>query len=206
MGLTSLVWRALAMSLSLPETFFTEKSTRDISRLVAAHYSPPREEGVQERFQSHTDITAFTCVMTEQTGLQVRQPDGSWLDAPTGSGHVCINIGDMLERWTSGCFRSCTHRVIGSQDDRHSFVYFVNPDYDCCMDGCDIPSCGPSVYPPIFVADMSFMGVVWKMSRFGELPWKDGLRRYNQEVLETSYAEQANSQQSVLDFMQVDRA
>merc|ERR1711933_601204 len=87
--LTALVWRALALSLSLPETFFTDRSGRDISRLVAAHYPPQTDEGAQVRFQPHTDITAFTCVMTEQAGLQFRQTDGTWLDAPTGVGHIC---------------------------------------------------------------------------------------------------------------------
>jgi hypothetical protein len=53
---------------------------------------------------------------------------------------------------------------------------------------------------------MCFMGVVWKMTGFGELPWKDGLRRYNQEALQSSYAEQASNHQSVLDFVRVDRA
>jgi isopenicillin N synthase-like dioxygenase len=201
--LTVLIWRALAMALSLPETFFTDQSNRDISRLVAAHYLPQSAEGMQDRFQAHTDITAFTCVMGKQPGLQVRQADGTWLDAPVGADHVCINIGDMLERWTSGCFRSCTHRVIGSLDDRLSLVYFVNPDYDCIMDGSDISSCGPTSCPPIAVADMCFMGVVWKMSHFGKLPWTEGLRRYNQDVLESSYAKKADSQQSVLERLQI---
>merc|ERR1712113_707560 len=142
----------------------------------------------------------------EQPGLQFRQTDGSWHDAPAGPGHVCINIGDMIDRWTSGYFRSCTHRVTGSPLDRHSLVYFVNPNYDCIMDGRDIPSCGAPLHPPIAVADMCFMGIVWKMSRFGELPWKDGLHRYNQEVLHRSYAEKANDQQSVLDIVQASRA
>jgi isopenicillin N synthase-like dioxygenase len=44
----------------------------------------------------------------------VHRPDGSWVAAPpkSGDGAILVNVGDMLQRWTAGIFRSAPHRVL----------------------------------------------------------------------------------------------
>ena len=75
-------------------------------------------------------------------GLQVSDGNGGWQDieAPE-DGFVC-NIGDTMQRWTGGRFRSTLHRVInpplGAESrDRISLVYFHLPNHDAVLGGID---------------------------------------------------------------------
>lgn len=46
-------------------------------------------------------------------------------------GALLVNIGDMLERWSNGVFRSAPHRVVMEGDkDRHSLVFYNNPNFN----------------------------------------------------------------------------
>jgi isopenicillin N synthase-like dioxygenase len=41
-----------------------------------------------------------------------------------------VNIGDLLELWTSGTFVATSHRVRRVVEERYSFPLFFNVDYD----------------------------------------------------------------------------
>jgi isopenicillin N synthase-like dioxygenase len=63
-------------------------------------------------------------------GLQVKTP-GEWIEAPPISGALVCNIGDMLDRLTSGVYRSTPHRVHNSSGrSRLSFPFFFDPGFD----------------------------------------------------------------------------
>ena len=100
-------------------------------------------------------------------GLQVYL-DGAWADvAPPPRAFVC-NLGDMLERWTNGVYRSTLHRVVlppagggggassngdhgdqggggsgggatGGGAPRHSLPFFFEPNFDARVE-C-LPCC-----------------------------------------------------------------
>ena len=70
----------------------------------------------------------------ERGGLQVRTPDGRWLDVPAEPGVLVCNIGDMLDRLTEGRYRSTPHRVRNiSGQSRLSFPYFFDPSWDAVV-------------------------------------------------------------------------
>ena len=53
----------------------------------------------------------LTLLATDGTpGLQIRLND-RWMEVPSLPGTFVCNVGDMLERWTNGMFRSIVHRV-----------------------------------------------------------------------------------------------
>ena len=37
-----------------------------------------------------------------------------WVDVPALPNTILVNLGDMLERWTNGLYKSTMHRVRGS--------------------------------------------------------------------------------------------
>ena len=80
----------------------------------------------------HTDYGLLTLLArTTVGGLEVRTPDGSWLDVPAEPGVLVCNIGDMLDRLTEGRYRSTPHRVRNTSGrSRLSFPYFFDPSWD----------------------------------------------------------------------------
>ena len=72
----------------------------------------------------------------EEAGLELLTTQGEWkaIDVPAGA--LVVNIGDMLERLTSGRLRSTTHRVVNPRGEaayraRYSMPFFLHfrPDY-----------------------------------------------------------------------------
>jgi isopenicillin N synthase-like dioxygenase len=133
-ALTSLgqtVLRGIALSLGLDADYFAAGYTADPTILfrVFRYPAPPpadRGWGVGE----HTDYGLLTLLAQDSTGgLQVRTQAG-WTDAPPLTGTFVANIGDMLDRLTSGWYRSTPHRVRNpSGHARLSFPFFLDPAF-----------------------------------------------------------------------------
>ena len=84
----------------------------------------------------------------EEAGLELLAKDGSWLPVSPPPGALAVNIGDMLQRYTSGRLRSTTHRVVNPAGEaalrsRYSMPYFLHfrPDFviDPLYDGGEEP-------------------------------------------------------------------
>ena len=69
-------------------------------------------------------------------GLEVNGVGGEWIDAKPIEGSVLINVGDMLEIFTSGRLPATMHRVRVPQEEvqrktsRQSVVFFVHLNND----------------------------------------------------------------------------
>lgn len=60
---------------------------------------------------AHSDYGVLTLLATDGTpGLQIQSQNG-WVDVTSLPGTIVVNLGDMLERWTNGMFKSTVHRV-----------------------------------------------------------------------------------------------
>lgn len=81
----------------------------------------------------HTDYGCVTLLLADPTprALQVLLKDGTtWLDADPIPGAFVVNIGDMIERWTNGLWKSTRHRVIHRGDGyRVSVPFFYEPNF-----------------------------------------------------------------------------
>lgn len=125
----------LSISLGLEEDYFARHYTADPLVLFRifnypAAGSPLNDEsmwGVGE----HTDYGVLTILRQDGAGgLQLKTASG-WLDAPPIEGTFVCNIGDMLERLTSGLYRSTPHRVRNqARRDRLSFPFFFDPGFN----------------------------------------------------------------------------
>ncbi|KAI9757822.1 MAG: hypothetical protein M1815_006126 [Lichina confinis] len=82
----------------------------------------------------HTDYGCLTFLLADSTqgALEVRHRSGTWIKADPLPGAFVVNIGDMIERWTNGLWKSTPHRVIhrGVNDWRISVPFFFEPDFD----------------------------------------------------------------------------
>jgi isopenicillin N synthase-like dioxygenase len=122
--------RGLGVALGLGDRWFDDHLTAGPTVLFRIFHYPPAPEswGVGE----HTDYGLLTILLQdEHAGLQVRTPDGTWIDAPPIEGSFVCNVGDMLDRMTAGRWRSTPHRVRNlSGADRLSFPFFFDPSWD----------------------------------------------------------------------------
>ena len=156
--------RITALALDLDEDYFEPYYARMTTKLRLVNYPDQKEEPLpgQLRNAAHTDFGGFTILRQDDApgGLQVRMPDGNWIDVTPVPATLVINAGDLIQRWTNDCFRSNLHRVINpprgltGSTQRLSIVVFTGPNPDTLI-RC-LPTCagetGPK-YPPIISSD-----------------------------------------------------
>lgn len=97
---------------------------------VAAHYPPCPRPDLAPGLRAHTDAGSLTILYQEYPGLQVLK-DGQWLAVKPEVGSFIVNVGDMLQVWSNGQYRSVQHRVaLNSTTSRFSLIFFKNPRLD----------------------------------------------------------------------------
>ncbi|KAH7436580.1 hypothetical protein KP509_05G026700 [Ceratopteris richardii] len=152
--------RLLALALNLEMTYFEKPGVMDspMAYIRLLHYSGEvsiPEKGIYGA-GAHSDYGMITLLATDGVpGLQIcRDKDASpqvWEDVQPVPGAFVVNLGDMLERWSNGLFRSTLHRVILTGEERYSIAFFLDPNFDCLVE-C-LPACcslsNPPKYPPI---------------------------------------------------------
>jgi isopenicillin N synthase-like dioxygenase len=134
---------AFGQSVGVAPGFFEGWLTAPMTTLGPLHYPPQRGRITQAQIGAgaHTDYGCLTILAQDDAGgLQVRGADGAWIDAPPIPGTFVVNIGDMMERWTNGIFRSTLHRVVNvSGKERYSLPFFFDPDFHApveCLGPC----------------------------------------------------------------------
>jgi isopenicillin N synthase-like dioxygenase len=128
-------------SLGLPEGTLASlhqlrAMSSDAVRIIRAP-PMPRDERDSIVLREHTDYGSLALVYNTLGGLQVLPPgEGTtYVYVEPLPGHLIVNVGDALEKFTNGLLRANMHRVVpppGAQGDylRHSLVYFLRPNDD----------------------------------------------------------------------------
>ncbi len=112
---------------------------------AVAPLSRPRRHAAepgQLRAGAHSDYGTFTLLRQDDApgGLEVLAADNASVSAPAVDGAYVVNIGDALERWTNGRWRSTLHRVVLPPTDvtesteRQSIAFFHNANWDAVID------------------------------------------------------------------------
>ncbi|KAF1956899.1 Clavaminate synthase-like protein [Byssothecium circinans] len=85
----------------------------------------------------HSDYGCVTLLLADSTpgALQALHKDGkTWINADPIPGHFVVNIGDMIERWTHGLWKSTRHRVIHRGEGyRVSVPFFYEPNFEAVV-------------------------------------------------------------------------
>jgi isopenicillin N synthase-like dioxygenase len=101
-----------ALSLDLPDDFFTALHPATLDRLRLLHYPPfePSTEEQDVRTGAHSDYGSLTLLFQKEVGglevLVPKKPDalstdvegGEWVAAPIVEGAIIVNIGDAMVR------------------------------------------------------------------------------------------------------------
>jgi isopenicillin N synthase-like dioxygenase len=126
-----------ARALNRPDDYFAGFTDRHLSALRALDYPEGGTTG-GVRAGAHTDYGTLTILRPdpEVGGLEVVTPAGELLEVPKVDGGFVVNIGDLMQRWTNGRWRSTLHRVAGDPAGRRrqSMAFFHNPNWDARID------------------------------------------------------------------------
>ncbi len=134
--------RALAASLSLPDTHFDGLFGDDphwfgkVIRYVG-------RTGDAQGVGPHADWGFVTLLLQDGTGgLQARPPRAAdWVDVPPLDGALVVNVGEMLEVATHGYLVATDHRVLPCAPGatRQSVGFFWSPRLDAVLDPVPLP-------------------------------------------------------------------
>lgn len=143
------VMRGMAMALGLPYDWFERHLTNDPTVLFRIfHYPAMADNATADEFGvgEHTDYGLITLLaQDDRGGLEVRKPDGRWLQVPAEPTTLVCNLGDMLDRLTEGRYRSTPHRVRNtSGSSRLSFPYFFDPSWDAVVTALPLEGSAPA--------------------------------------------------------------
>ena len=134
----------MAIGLGMSDDTFTDSIDRHTSALRLLHYPHIESSDVapgQLRAGAHSDYGTLTLLRQDDApgGLEVRGADDHWHAVPAEDGAYVVNIGDALERWTAGRWRSTLHRVqippdASGSNQRQSIAFFHNANWDAVID------------------------------------------------------------------------
>lgn len=150
----------IALALDIEADFFTKPGKMDdpMAVLRLLHYSGEVSDPGNGVYGAgaHSDYGLLTLLATDGTpGLQIcKEKDAKpqvWESVPPLQGSFVVNLGDMLERWSNGLFRSTLHRVLTSGNERYSIAFFMDPNYECVVESLETCTSrdNPAKFPPI---------------------------------------------------------
>lgn len=132
-ALASALLRAFALAMERDEGTLTRLFAHPLSNLSLLHYParPQAEGAAPDDVFPHRDTNAVTVLLPGETGgLQVQNPQGGWTAVEHRPGTLIVNIGNMMECWSGGRFRSTMHRVhTPRRRERFSVGFFAVPSY-----------------------------------------------------------------------------
>ncbi|XP_069192373.1 uncharacterized protein [Procambarus clarkii] len=134
--------KAVALSLGKEMDYFVsmhqQVGTKNNVPCLRVNYYPPVPATVLEnatRFSAHTDYTTFTFIFQDDMGgLQIRDQDGTWLDAGSMPGAILILAGEFLTNYSDNKVIAPVHRVVIPAEElkrkthRLSVAYFTHAD------------------------------------------------------------------------------
>ncbi|RDW78165.1 UPF0676 protein [Coleophoma crateriformis] len=131
-SLGHLLLKILAMSLPFSGGALDVIMTEPVVGNVRLLHYPPQKDSLNEKQLG--DFGVITLLLQDPTasGLQVLYPPtNSWIPVPAVRDTFVVNIGDLLQKWTCGHYRSATHRVLNvGGSHRYSVPFFYHGNVD----------------------------------------------------------------------------
>ena len=127
--------RGISLSLQLPPNYFEKTFCQPRPFTPFRIFQYPGND-VRQGVGRHTDYGCLTILKQDNVGgLEVEVQPGHWEAAPPIENTFVVNIGDMLEIWTSGVYKATPHRVVpGLSRARMSMPFFFDPAFEAVID------------------------------------------------------------------------
>lgn len=119
----------MAQSLGLEPKVISDTCVGGIQSVRMNYYPPCAQADKVVGFSPHSDSDLLTLVLqvNHVQGLQIKR-NGSWFPVKPLEGAFVVNVGDILEIFTNGRYRSIEHRaVINPNEERLSVAAFHSP-------------------------------------------------------------------------------
>jgi isopenicillin N synthase-like dioxygenase len=156
--LTAYLTELFTIALDLPRDFFALRTGRSSDSLRSQMYPGFSAEFANDQgMGQHCDGTLITLLTHTSPGIQVMERGGEWLTPETAElDHFIVNIGDLMMRWSNDEYVSTPHRVVLTEQERQSIVFFKLADDDTVIE-CFPKFCRdvPAKYPPVVYKDFS---------------------------------------------------
>ena len=101
--------------------------------------------------------------------------DGQWIGVPMKPGHILVNGGDMLARFSNGRFLATPHRVLPNRGPQHrySIPIFLQPNFSTLvvpMESC-IAIERPALFEPVRFGDYREWYISQVSDRYARRAW-----------------------------------
>ncbi|KAL5728080.1 hypothetical protein ACHQM5_001203 [Ranunculus cassubicifolius] len=133
------LFRSLSLVMGLGQNSLLELHKEPMQFLRVNYYPtcsmPDHVLGVSP----HSDTSSITILMQDDdvTGLQIHN-NGDWVSVRPIPNALVINIGDVIEIWSNGKYKSIEHRVVANKNKaRMSFASFITPNQDVEIEPVD---------------------------------------------------------------------
>lgn len=148
---------AFELALGVPPGTLGRHVTCPTSQLRLLHYFENDAAADENNvgIGAHSDFECFTILHIGGPGLQVMNTDDRWVEAPPLPSTFIVNIGDCLEAWSGGRFKSTQHRVVNTGRERYSMPLFFATDYHTVIEPLPAYRTPEAVakYPPIVAGE-----------------------------------------------------
>ncbi|EFJ30943.1 2-oxoacid-dependent dioxygenase [Selaginella moellendorffii] len=124
--LTRILFEALGLSGDCAREIYNKESGD--SFLLPFYPACPPDYEHELVLGQHKDggILTLLSQLNEVPGLQVLKDD-RWITVKPLKNSLVINVGDVMQVWTNGRYKSVMHRVVRRENDRFSMAFFHIP-------------------------------------------------------------------------------
>uniref|UniRef100_A0A0E0C1M9 Fe2OG dioxygenase domain-containing protein n=1 Tax=Oryza meridionalis TaxID=40149 RepID=A0A0E0C1M9_9ORYZ len=120
---------AMASNLGVEPEVIAERCVGGVQSVRVQYYPPCGQADKVVGISPHSDADLVTILLqaNEVDGLQIRR-GGAWLPVRPLEGALIVNVGDILQVFTNGRYKSVEHRVVvDGKKERLSMATFHSP-------------------------------------------------------------------------------
>ncbi|GMI77715.1 SENESCENCE-RELATED GENE 1, senescence-related gene 1 [Hibiscus trionum] len=140
----------MAKALKIDEKEMMEYFDDGLQSLRMTYYPPCLQPELVMGFTPHSDSTLITILhqLNGVDGLHIHK-DNVWVPVCFLPNALAVNVGDILEIFSNGVYRSIEHKVVpNAEKERMSISFFINPKLEAAVGPS--PNLIDAHNPPLF--------------------------------------------------------